>query len=69
MRIWEISRCEMSFTVHTRTSDRKVTAMPKTELSVGSRKNKIIFKKPNVRIALTKGKTNTVQMPANGLIV
>ena len=59
----------MSFTIQTSTSDKKVAAIPKTKLNVGSRKNNIIFKNPKVRIALTKGKTNTVQMLANGLIV
>ncbi len=37
--------------------------------TVGKKKNKIIFKKPNVSSKLTRGKTNTVQTLANGVIV
>ena len=64
-----MSACAMSFTAQTRTSERNVAAMPNVQLNVGSMKNNSIFKKPRVRIAATKGKTSTVQMPASGLIV
>ena len=43
--------------------------MPKIQLGVGSMKNNSIFKKPSIRITLTNGKTNTVQMLTSGLIV
>ena len=59
----------MSFTIQTNVSDRNAAVMPKIQLSVGSGKNKVIFKKPSVNIALTKGNTNTVQMHVSGLIV
>jgi hypothetical protein len=59
----------MSLTNQTKASDKNVTAIPKTALSVGNKKNKIIFKNPKIRIALTKGKATMVQMLANGVIV
>jgi hypothetical protein len=59
----------MTSTIQIRASDKNTTATPKTVLSVGNKKNRIIFKKPSARIALTSGKTNTVQMLARGVIV
>ena len=69
MSICEISRFAMSFTIQTRAPERNIAATPRIQLSVGSRKNKIIFKKPVIRIAPINGKTNTVQMLTNRLIV
>jgi hypothetical protein len=43
--------------------------MPKTNAALGSKKDKIIFKYPKVKIPAINGKTTTVQMLVSGLIV
>ena len=59
----------MSFTSQIRQSDRRAAVAPKTALNVGSKKNRIIFKNPMVKIKATSGKTTTVQILVRGLIV
>jgi hypothetical protein len=59
----------MTSTIQIRAFDRNTATTPRTALSVGNKKNKIIFKKPNVSSKQTRGKTNTVQMLVKGLIV
>ena len=61
--------CPISFTIHIRALESNTAKMPSRPLRVGSRKNRIILRNPRAKIALTSGKTNTVQMAVSGLIV
>jgi len=64
-----MSRCAIIFTIQIRASLNPVTIMPNTHAAVGSRKDRIIFKYPMVKIKATNGKATTVQILVKGLIV
>jgi len=59
----------MNFTITIRASLNPVTMTPNNHAAVGSRKDRIIFKYPIVKIKATKGKAITVHKYVRGLIV
>ena len=64
-----MSKFAMSLTTQISKSANSVTIMPKKAATVGSRKDRIIFKNPIVKIKATNGKATTVQILVKGLIV
>ena len=64
-----MSKLAMNFTITIRASLNPVTIMPNTHAAVGSRKDRIIFKYPIVKIKATNGKATTVQRLVRGFIV
>jgi len=74
MSICEISQlpiCKLAIpsTIQISKSDKKFTITPNTAAMLGSKKDRIIFKNPIVRIKATSGKAITVQILVRGLIV
>ena len=59
----------MSSTSQISESDKKFTITPSTAAKLGSKKERIIFKYPIVKIKAINGKATTVQMLVRGLIV
>ena len=69
MSTCDIPKSAMSLTIQISKSANPVTIAPSTAATLGNKNDNIIFKYPTVKIRATSGKTATVQMLVNGLIV